>query len=388
MEFFASPPRVPGRLSDSDRLAQGEVFLLSRQRTAVRDFDDHSFDLIPPMDRGIITATVTEEGRGTSEISTGIAFVPNDFDGDGQSDAEENLNGGDSNGDGIPDAAQRNVTSFPATEFNGQPVGGIGIAVGSLKPDTVPGLNSPTLTPLDELEIPVPEKFTQLFPAAIGFNVTVDTPGDSVDVSLSGIDLSQINCLLMLKRKTADGEREWFCYNDFVDVQFNAIENTITYTLTDGTVGDADLSPNGLIVDPVIPAFDPNRPPIEPSGDSDGDGLPDSFEQTFFGSPTAANPINDTDRDGVTDFREFVHGTDPTDASNRLKITITHSDGTTAVTVPSILERTYQLQTSIDLKAFSNIGDPTVGTGENVMLIHQNRNDTTTKFYRVLISVP
>ncbi len=46
--------------------------------------------------------------------------------------------------------------------------------------------------------------------------------------------------------------------------------------------------------------------------DTDGDGLPDWWEERHFGGPTAADPDEDADGDGLTNMEEFLLGTDPT----------------------------------------------------------------------------
>ncbi len=46
--------------------------------------------------------------------------------------------------------------------------------------------------------------------------------------------------------------------------------------------------------------------------DTDGDGLPDWWEELHFGGPTAANLHDDSDGDGLTNLEEFTRGTDPT----------------------------------------------------------------------------
>ena len=50
--------------------------------------------------------------------------------------------------------------------------------------------------------------------------------------------------------------------------------------------------------------------PDEP--DTDNDLLPDSWELHWFGNLTTAGPGTDTDRDGLSDWAEYVAGTDPT----------------------------------------------------------------------------
>ena len=54
--------------------------------------------------------------------------------------------------------------------------------------------------------------------------------------------------------------------------------------------------------------------------DSDGDGLPDAWEQQYFGSTTGANAGDDSDGDGATNLEEFRSGTNPQDAQSRFAV--------------------------------------------------------------------
>ena len=54
--------------------------------------------------------------------------------------------------------------------------------------------------------------------------------------------------------------------------------------------------------------------------DSDGDGLPDGWEQ-LYGFVLGANEANeDTDEDGLSNLQEFISGTDPTLAASALRL--------------------------------------------------------------------
>lgn len=53
--------------------------------------------------------------------------------------------------------------------------------------------------------------------------------------------------------------------------------------------------------------------------DSDGDGLADSWELQYFGN-LSANGAGDPDGDGVSNLREFIAGTNPTDAASRFEV--------------------------------------------------------------------
>ncbi|MCK5290460.1 MAG: hypothetical protein KAR39_00385 [Thermoplasmata archaeon] len=52
------------------------------------------------------------------------------------------------------------------------------------------------------------------------------------------------------------------------------------------------------------------------TGDTDGDGLLDSWELQFFGD-LGQEAAGDFDADGFTNIEEFGAGTDPTDSMNK-----------------------------------------------------------------------
>jgi hypothetical protein len=54
-------------------------------------------------------------------------------------------------------------------------------------------------------------------------------------------------------------------------------------------------------------------------GDLDSDGLSDFWEIQYFGD-IAATPASDSDRDGISNYHEFLAGTDPTAADSVFRI--------------------------------------------------------------------
>jgi hypothetical protein len=86
--------------------------------------------------------------------------------------------------------------------------------------------------------------------------------------------------------------------------------------------------------------------------DTDGDGIPDSWEMQHFGNLTTANATSDYDHDGSSDLSEYIAGTDPKDPLSRLKV-ITHSYDTghtqATLTFTSAPNRTYRLEYDYDL---------------------------------------
>jgi hypothetical protein len=69
--------------------------------------------------------------------------------------------------------------------------------------------------------------------------------------------------------------------------------------------------------------------------DSDGDGLPDSWELANFGNLNQT-ATGDADGDGVSNFQEFLDGTNPTNAASALYRITLFNDGGTVTIVPDL----------------------------------------------------
>lgn len=77
--------------------------------------------------------------------------------------------------------------------------------------------------------------------------------------------------------------------------------------------------------------------------DSNSNGIPDAWENTYFGSPTGANRNADSDQDGLTNWEEYTAGTDPTNALSYLKVEdIIPSAGAT-LSFLAVSNRTYSV---------------------------------------------
>lgn len=84
--------------------------------------------------------------------------------------------------------------------------------------------------------------------------------------------------------------------------------------------------------------------------DSDGDGLPDWWEQMYFGSPTAATRTGDPDNDRFLNWSEYRAGTIPTNALSFLGIrSMKITSGGTVVSWSSELGKVYHLERTTDL---------------------------------------
>jgi hypothetical protein len=68
-----------------------------------------------------------------------------------------------------------------------------------------------------------------------------------------------------------------------------------------------------------------------PHLDSDADGLPNGWEEQFFGDPLAANPLNDDDHDGANNLHEYRADTDPRSADSVLRLTAASVEGSNLI---------------------------------------------------------
>jgi serine protease AprX len=85
--------------------------------------------------------------------------------------------------------------------------------------------------------------------------------------------------------------------------------------------------------------------------DVNSNGMSDLYEQYYFGSvSTNRTRLTDTDGDGMTDYAEFIAGTDPTNAASNLRILKSYvSNGVMTVQWSAVPGRIYEVQTSTNL---------------------------------------
>ncbi len=89
-----------------------------------------------------------------------------------------------------------------------------------------------------------------------------------------------------------------------------------------------------------------------PSGsDTDSDAIPDMWELEMTGQTNLLKSgTNDWDNDGLTDYEEYIAGTDPTDKDSQLKLTGLSINGTNlSITWSSELSRLYRIEENEDL---------------------------------------
>jgi len=120
--------------------------------------------------------------------------------------------------------------------------------------------------------------------------------------------------------------------------------------------------------------------------DTDGDGLPDAWEQANGTSPFIADAGDDPDGDGQTNQQEFLAGTHPNDPTSSLKVSSTTLDnGVVMLEFLAISNRTYAVQTRPTLSAGSWQPLATVPASRTTFTaIVTHTNSDVSRFYRLV----
>lgn len=113
------------------------------------------------------------------------------------------------------------------------------------------------------------------------------------------------------------------------------------------------------------------RPPGEPpypistliSVDTDGDGLPDAYEEQAGLDPSVSNLDTDSDNDDLPDIDEYRLGTHPNDPGSFFRVTATGEGDTLEIVWPSVAGKTYSIDFSPDLLTPFESLDEVTATG-------------------------
>ncbi len=119
--------------------------------------------------------------------------------------------------------------------------------------------------------------------------------------------------------------------------------------------------------------------------DTDGDGIPNVWEDLYSLGSTVSNQTADADGDGFSNFEEYIADTNPTNGAQFFRIAITE----TGVGFPSSSNRFYTLQFRTNLMegSWQDVDSQIVVQGSGTTNAMDHTRDATNGFYRVNVQV-
>lgn len=188
-----------------------------------------------------------------------------------------------------------------------------------------------------------------------GLDMGVAVKDSSEAVIVNNTIVDSVNGLRLYEKIAGQGGGHAVAWNNIVWNNTNAIVSSngstiaVDYSDISGAAihpGTSNLNANPLFLNPALhdyrlaassPAIGSGTNgttmgAVFPVGsllvDTDGDGLPDPWEQTYgFDFNNPADAAGDTDQDGQTNLQEFWVGTNPTDPTSNLRLAATHVVG-------------------------------------------------------------
>jgi len=119
--------------------------------------------------------------------------------------------------------------------------------------------------------------------------------------------------------------------------------------------------------------------------DSNADGIPDEWQIAYWGATSSkwGAPGADSDGDGMSNYQEFLAGTDPRDAASSLKTEVQTVQGALYFKWNTVVGKVYQMQFSSDFQTWTNVGAQRMAvSGEDSVFVEQS---TGIGFYRIVL---
>ena len=217
------------------------------------------------------------------------------------------------------------------------------LALAAAKAAAVPHLSVGSVTGAPGQTVSIPLRLTGTPPASAGFNATIHLPSGlclsnvvrglllpspgfallaqpladpaANAVAVLGYSATQtisstgVLCTLLLSVAADVGPGDYPVVLDAPD-RTPLVRGSHALSGADGASSAAHTVGDGMLAVRIAGA----------PGDSNGNGIPDAWEVLFFGKITNVNDQTDFDRDGLSDYREHLSGTDPTDPDSSVAI--------------------------------------------------------------------
>lgn len=122
--------------------------------------------------------------------------------------------------------------------------------------------------------------------------------------------------------------------------------------------------------------------------DSNDNGISDAWETVYFGSVTTnRTQATDTDGDGMSDYAEFIAGTNPTNAVSKLYFTEMVAETNSLVRLEWTIatNRLYQVSSSTNLAIWTPITDWLQASNTRTMSCTVTNSLTNSQFFRVQV---
>lgn len=146
--------------------------------------------------------------------------------------------------------------------------------------------------------------------------------------------------------------------------------------------------PDGSSTFMPFPGFaTPAAPNVVPGADTDGDGIPDAWEDTYgLNRLSAADALLDDDGDGMSNLDEFLAGTLPNSAASVLSLVIDAEEfGVPVLSFRAAANKSYTIMAtdSIVAPAWVRVGNILPGADRMVELL-DDEEAVQTRFYRII----